>query len=160
MTWADAKSALKIALEGLVAEIPDGDDGDTVERTIQAVHKTPPASIEPGDVPCIVMGESTLDDDWGPEGLSEYGLTCSLLLRDEDVARAVEWAEAFREVVKDALRLNVSLGGAISVINGVSFTAVSGDLIWAGRAWTGFRFTLPMVVFEAVDFAVGDGVRP
>lgn len=159
MTWQDAKDALAIALEGLTATLPDGDDGDTVDRTIQAVFTAPPASIEPGNLPCIVLGASTLRDDWGPEALSEYELTCSLLLRDEDIARAVEWTEAFREQVKTELRLNVSLGGAVSVINGVSFTAAQ-DVTWAGMVFTGFLFTLPIEMYEAVDFAIGDGVHP
>jgi hypothetical protein len=159
MTWQDAKDALAIALEGLTATLPDGADGDTASSAVRRVFTAPPASIEPGDLPCIILGQSTLQDDWGPEALSEYELTCSLVLRDEDIARAVEWTEAYRERVKTTLRQNVSLGGAVSVINGVSFTAVQ-DISWAGGGYTGFQFTMPIEMYEAVDFAVGDGVHP
>lgn len=161
MTWADAKQALSLVLDGLTATIPDGDDGDVSARAVQAVFKQPPASIEKGNLPCIVFGESTLSDDWGP-GLSSqnYELTCSLMLRDEDIARAVEWTEAFRDAVMRELWKNTMLGAAATVVNGARFTAAQDVFDGARNAYTGFQFTLPIVIEETVNFAVGDGAHP
>lgn len=151
--WQATKEALAAALEGISIEI---DGPAAIWQAVAMVHTKPPTSIEPADLPCIVLGQSTLDDEWDSGGAFErYELTASLLLKDENAGRAVELTEHYRAQIKERIRRLPALrAGPALVTGGVSFTAVT-DLIWNAQAYAGFQFTIPLGIEAAVEFGTG-----
>jgi hypothetical protein len=148
MTWAQAKAKLVTALSSAAITSP-------IAQTIAKVYGEPPASIEPGNLPCIILGASSMDDEWD-SGLARemYELECFLLLRNEDAAVAVQLVEAYRDAVRDKLRLNVTLGGTAQVVNGARFGRLT-SIGYANEAYPGFTFTLPIVLSGPVTFGGG-----
>lgn len=155
--WATAKEALATALEAVAVSLDLGGDtgASPFAQDIAHVFRQPPASIEPGLLPCIVLGVSSMSDEWDSAVAREvYELECFLLLRHEDAESAVQLVEAYREDIRDVLRQHVNLGGAAQVVNGAEFGRLS-SIGFAGQEYAGFAFTLPIVLSGPVTFAGG-----
>lgn len=156
MSWAATKTALAERLTGLAITSP-------VAEAIRRVFTEPPRSIEPGDVPAIAFGESTLEDNWGAsEALEDYLLTGYVLLSDESTAQGVLRAEAYREALKNAFRQNLTLlapteevPASAVIAAGPSFSQL-GSITFAGKTYPGFMFQLPISLNVTVTFAGGD----
>lgn len=134
-----------------------------VAQAIRHVYTEPPAAIESAQFPCIVFGESSLDDEWSSSLAREkYELTCSLFLRDEDAARAVELVEAYREAIKAKLRKNLTLlvpGGGndthAGIFAGPTFTP-AGVISYGAANHVGCQFTVPVILTMPVTYQDDD----
>lgn len=154
--WRTAKEALAVRLATIAIT-------DPVTQSIAKVFPDPPASIEPGLLPCIVFGESSMDDEWGSSVARErYVLTCTLMLRDEDSERASDLVESYRDALKEKLRHNLALlvpatptSPHAGIFEGPSFTA-PGDVLYGTARYLGFQFTVSVIVTEPVTFADTD----
>lgn len=144
-------------------EIDEDLGQQTFAQQIAQVFVDPPASIEPGLLPCIVLGDAPFDDDWASSyALELYRQQCGLLLRDEDAAVAVQLCNAYRGAIRDVLRRNVKLGLSHVTVSGVSFNEV--ELFpYAGHAYFGFVFEVAITVndtdpgFAADSLSGGEG---
>ncbi len=147
--WTDTKTALAARLTTVSITLP-------IEQSLKRVYVNPPASIEQSDLPCIVLGESPLDDEWASSLAREhYRLTASLLLRDEDAARGNELVEAYREDIKRVLRGNQTLLDPVTptdphagIFEGPTFTEPQ-DIAYQNQRYGGIQFVVPIVVTDS-----------
>lgn len=158
--WRLAKEELALRLAPVAID-------DPIEQALKKVYADPPASIEPGMLPCIVFGQSTLDEDWESALAHErYDLTGSLLLRDQDVKRAVEIVEAYRGELQIKLRKNLTLlvpeenahQAHAGIFAGPRFTAVT-PLRFGTGVYVGCQFTTSIQITVPVEYADSDLVE-
>lgn len=159
MSWVAAKAALGERLEGLAITAP-------IAQTVRRVYVDPPRSIEPGDLPAIVFGESSLEDIWSSnQATEEYLLTGYVALRDENDAIAVQLSEAYRDALKAKFRSNLYLlappDATVTALlsEGPSFSEL-GRVQIGGQRYAGFAFQLPITITGTVTFADSDYEEP
>lgn len=153
--WRAAKVALGAALETAAVEVVFSETNTYEASLAGRVYVDLPPSVEPGMLPCVLIGDAPFEDEWDAALAREtYQVQCFLLLRDEDVSSAIRLAEAWRQSIRDVMRQHVVLGGAAQVVNGASFGRVT-SIGYARREHIGFTFELPIVLSGPVTFAGG-----
>lgn len=126
------------------------------EQSIGAVFVDPPASIEPGELPCILLGDDSFSDEWVSSlAVEEYEQQAFLLLRDEDAEVSTQLCKAYRQDIKRVLRRHVKLGLAVVTLHGARFGNM-GVIDYAGQSYVGFPFSVNITVNDAAPgFAAG-----
>lgn len=149
MAWAEAKAALGVKLATVAVTSP-------AAQSIEKVFTEPPTSIEEGLLPCIVLGDSSFEDEWSSGlALESYEVECFLFLRNEDVQQALLYAESYRQAVKDKLRASVKLGRSEVTLQGGAFGRMQ-SYAYAGKPFDGFTFTVRLTINdESPGFAAG-----
>jgi hypothetical protein len=153
--WRAVEVALAPRLKVAVSVDLGGEEA--FAQSIAHVFVDPPASVEPGDLPCILLGDSPFDDEWDSAlALETYALECFLMLRDEDAEVAQQLTKAYRQSLRDALRANVKVGRSDTTLQGASFGPIAA-VTYAGRDYLGFRFNVDVVLNdENPGFAAGE----
>jgi len=142
--WKDARAELKTILEGVSITSP-------ITETIARVYEFPPAQVQ--DQPCIIIYPPALDvqRNIGSLRIKNYRVICRLLLRDEDLGRASELADAYREALADKIDDNVTLNGKATVVSSQEITAV-GNFSEAGYPFFGLDCILGIEFKETATF--------
>ncbi len=149
MSWGTAKDALATILASVTATVDD------MEHVIARVYTEPPAKVQ--DVPCAILGNSSLEVDRGAgTGVERYDLTISFLLRNADPDEAVRLMEAWRAAIVAELNRPRSItledsdnASQADVVGELDFGEF-GMITWAGDEFDGFELRLPIVLTTAL----------
>lgn len=153
MAWVDARARIKVVLEGVSISITNVDDGETFAQSLARVYEF--TQDEPlQDFPCCVMRGATLRGESYPDTLrSLYEETVDLVVVDEELGRAIELLEAYREAILTAFTADMTLNGNAAVIGLPAFEAPQAmDVGVQGARAVGSRFALPVHLLTGVTY--------
>lgn len=147
MDWNDVRAQLKTLLEAVSITEP-------IEETIARVYEFPPPTVQ--DIPCFIIGLPALKVERAPSlRIKTYRVRLSLLVRDADVDRAAEIADAYREAILDAFDADVTLGGKSTQALAPEFEEGSGLEYpqGSGNYYVGYQAFLTVEIKEARAFS-------
>src|SRR3990167_8161155 len=141
MAWTDIRAAIVARLELVSITSP-------VAQTVKKVYATPPPAIQ--DLPCFIIYPPRAVIARGAGGRTKlYTVRCRLLVKDADLDRAADLADAYREAAIDAFDADVVLfNGALA---GQDCEEAAGFL-YGGVNYTGFDCLLSITGVEGNTF--------
>lgn len=147
MAWKDARTEIKALLETVSIAEP-------IKEAIARVYEFPPPTVE--DLPCFIIGLPALKIERGPSlRIRTYKVRLTLLVRDADVDRAAEIADAYREAILDVFDADVTLGGNCTQALAPEFEEGSGFEYpgGSGKHYVGYDIFLTVEIKEAKAFS-------
>lgn len=144
IAWADSRARIATDLATVAITSP-------ITQTVKRVYATPPGVIQ--DMPCFIIYPPALEfSRHSALRMKRYTVRIQFFITDQDLDRATDIVDNYREAVVDMFDQDVTLNGTCTQILGPRFEpAVS--LKYAEKDYVGLDFFLSVDISTAATFA-------
>ena len=145
MAWSDIRARLAVVLDAIAVTSPSAE-------SIKRVYLTSPATVE--DLPCFIIYPPAVEVERRPGGwrVNKYGpLRLRCLVRDADVAVAVDFLDAFREATIAAFDAEIRLENEATLVQSQRIDEAKA-FKYGGRDYVGFDCILGVRLDEQVTY--------